>query len=105
MSKPPSWVDVRSLPANSRPDLLNLDAGERDAIALAEEIAADLLVLDDSKGRRASQDRGLTVIGTLGILRDAASVGLLDLDDALKDLSETSFHLSPAIIEALRSKR
>jgi predicted nucleic acid-binding protein len=46
---------------------LDLDAGEREAICLAEELHAAALLIDEKKGRAAARQRGLSVVGTLGV--------------------------------------
>ena len=56
---------------------VDLGAGEREAIALALETAADLVVLDDQAGRRLARARGLQVTGTVGVLVEARARGLL----------------------------
>ncbi len=56
---------------------LELDAGEAEAIALAIETDADLILLDERIGRRAAQRLGLTAVGTLGVLIAAKDRGLL----------------------------
>src|ERR1035438_3010613 len=52
IARPPAWLQVRSL--RYRPDrgLEYLDPGEREAIALAQEIQADHLLLDEAEARR-----------------------------------------------------
>ncbi len=55
----------------------DLGAGEREAVALALEIAADLVILDDQQGRRVAREKGLSVIGTLGILIEARERGII----------------------------
>lgn len=104
ISNPPAWLEIATPKTIATEVLAHLDSGERDAILLAEEMDADLLILDELKGRRAAESRGLAVIGTLGVLRDAASLNLLDLPAALERLSRTNFHLSPAILNRLRRK-
>ena len=47
-----------------------LDEGEYEALALAEEVGADLLLIDDRQGRREAKLRNLRVIGTLGVLAE-----------------------------------
>jgi predicted nucleic acid-binding protein len=101
IAQPPVWLEIRSHSAAPDPSLARLDLGEREAIALAEELAADQIVLDEMLGRRAAQKRGLTVIGTVGVLRDAASEGLLDLRSSIERLQRTNFHISPAILAIL----
>jgi len=49
----------------------DLGAGEREAIALALEVMADLVILDDQQGRHVARERGLPVTGTVGILIEA----------------------------------
>ena len=97
----PAWLEVHA-PANA-PDasLAELDPGERDAILLAAELRADQLIVDDRQGRRAAEKRGIPVMGTLGVLREAARLGLLDLRIAVERLQHTSFYLAPEILARL----
>jgi predicted nucleic acid-binding protein len=44
---------------------------EREAIALALEAGADLVILDDQRGRRIAREKGLSVTGTVGVLIEA----------------------------------
>src|SRR5271155_4824360 len=79
MGQLPSWLEVR-VPENAPDALLaKLDPGERDAILLAGELRVDQLIVDDRQGRHEAEKRGIPVMGTLGVLREAARIGLLDL--------------------------
>lgn len=49
----------------------DLGAGEREAIALAIETDANMIVLDDREGRRVARERELSVTGTIGVLVEA----------------------------------
>ena len=59
------------------------------------------MIVDELQGRREAERRGLSVIGTIGVLREAAEEGLLDLRSAIDRLRQTSFHISPAILVRL----
>lgn len=54
-----------------------LGRGEREAIALALETTADLVVLDDQQGRCIAREGGLSVTGTVGILIEARERGII----------------------------
>ena len=56
-----------------------LDEGEANAIALAREINADLVLLDEKEARRIARRLGLKILGTLGILILAKRKGHLKL--------------------------
>jgi uncharacterized protein len=54
-----------------------LGAGEREALALAVDTTAALVILDDQEGRRLARTLGLTVTGTAGVLVEAYTRGLV----------------------------
>jgi predicted nucleic acid-binding protein len=60
-----------------------LGAGEASAIFLAKELAADLTLMDDWKGRRLAAEEGLVVVGCVGILEELYRRG------EIKDLRHT----------------
>lgn len=65
-----SWLETRSGSNRSLVDLLllELDRGEAEAISLAIEIKADLLLIDERRGRTIASHLGLKFIGLLGAL-------------------------------------
>jgi predicted nucleic acid-binding protein len=84
---------------------LILDPGESEAIALAIQVRADLLLIDERKGRSAAVGLGLKTTGLLGVLLEAKAVGLLEkLEPLLDDLISTAeFHVSAKVMaECLR---
>jgi predicted nucleic acid-binding protein len=97
-----SWLRVQPV-TSSRPDpaLDHLDAGEREAITLAEELKADQILLDEMDARREAARRRLPFIGTLGVLRRAAQLDLIDLPSSLVQLQRTTFYVDPELIRSL----
>ena len=75
ISKPPAWLEVRTVQKSKPAELDYLGAGEREAIWLAEELHADWLILDDYAGRQEAVRRHLPVMGTLRVLDEAAAPG------------------------------
>lgn len=98
--RPPSWLEVRQVIVPSDRALAVLDAGEREAIALAQQLQAEVLLMDDLGGRREAQRRHLRVTGTLTVLFLAAERGLLDdFPATLQRLQQTGFRASPKLIQ------
>jgi predicted nucleic acid-binding protein len=98
---PPHWLEVLSPSTTLNPPVARLDRGETEAIALAEELNAEWLLIDEAAGRDEATKRGLQTIGTLGILREAHRAGLLDLRSAIDRLSATGFRVNPSLIQLL----
>lgn len=75
----------------------DLDRGEAETIALAMEMGADLVLLDEKPGRRAAERLGLRVSGVVGILLEAKAQSHIDSVRPLLDrLSlEAGFYISP----------
>ena len=60
-----------------RADLLaDLDRGEAEVIAVAQELNADLIIIDERLARRHAKRLGLKLAGTLGVLLKAKQFGL-----------------------------
>jgi predicted nucleic acid-binding protein len=89
---------LQTLPDSS---LNFLDRGEREAVALALEVGADRLIADETLAREEAKRRNVSVIGTLGVLRNAARANLLRLPEALSKLQQTNFYVAPELIRSL----
>ena len=80
---------------------LDVDVGESEAIALALEVNADLIVVDDKGGRSVAEAVGLRTIGVLGVIVLAKQRGLIEhgrpIIDAL--LTRTAFRVSASLVE------
>ncbi|MBC7365522.1 MAG: DUF3368 domain-containing protein [Undibacterium sp.] len=77
-----------------------LDRGEIEAILLARELAADLLLIDERLGRQAARRFGVPVRGLLGVLADARRRGHVPaLAPLLRRLRENGFWIADDLIE------
>ncbi len=94
----PPWCRIRQ--ASGQPDtiLMQLGAGEREAILLAQEMQADVVLTDDLEGRQEAVQRGIAVTGTLGILERLALRELIDLPTVIAQLPATSFYAPSEIV-------
>lgn len=100
MKSIPGWLEVCTIKPQKDAALQSLDPGEREAIQLAEEQRAHLLLIDERKGRREASRRGIATTGTLGVLVSATKRGLLDGGAAYQRLTRyTTFRSSPEVRE------
>ena len=69
--------------------------GEAEAIALSIETGADLAILDDHAARVKAMRLGLSVKGTLGIVRRLMEIGAFesDLEELFIDLKAMGFRI------------
>jgi predicted nucleic acid-binding protein len=99
----PEWVRVRKpvqVDAALRQNR-KLDEGEIQAIALASELDAHVLI-DERDGYEAARAYGLACTGTLGVLDAAAGQDMLDLKSALVRLTrETNFRCTQPLLDRL----
>ena len=93
------WLIVRP-PLALRP-FPRLDPGEAAAISLALELGASALLIDEKAGRKVAAANGLEVIGTVGVLEEAAGRGLLDLEVAFERLKATDFRFPAKTLDHL----
>lgn len=101
------WIRVVELKNRDLFDDLSvdLDPGEAEAIALAVELSADLILIDESDGRIEAKEHGLVITGLLGVLVRAKKQGLIDSvrPEIARLVLEADFWVSPALVEEAAS--
>jgi predicted nucleic acid-binding protein len=93
----PDWVIEQTLSQAIGPQILaaSLGAGESEALSLALELRASLLILDERPARRLAAALDIPVIGTLGLLLKAKNLGLIaELKPHLAALLNHDFRIS-----------
>jgi hypothetical protein len=102
------WLDRQPVTSQAIVDALQaeLDIGEAEAIALAVEKQADLLLIDERRGRQVAARMGLIYIGLLGVLLEAKRKGFMSevkpvLDDLIAKAGFwVSSHLYSRVLQA-----
>ncbi|MBV9669575.1 MAG: DUF3368 domain-containing protein [Acidobacteriales bacterium] len=97
----PEWVAIQSASPASDAALHLLGPGEAEAIQLAIELHADLLLIDERVGTHEASARGLRTTGTLGVILRGADRGLLDPKAVLAKLAKTNFRMSRKLRQEL----
>jgi predicted nucleic acid-binding protein len=100
------WLSVVPLIAAVPDDLASaLDVGEAEALALALETRADLVLLDESAARLKARQLGLTHTGVLGVLRQARRTNRIPSLKAeiLRLRTNARFFVGPALEKKLLS--
>ena len=92
------WLTVRT-PVEVVP-IEGLDPGETAAIALAKEMHAELLIIDERLGRRVAKREQIQSYGTIGVLEKAAKEGLIDLAEAFERIKQSKFYISHKYLDS-----
>ena len=110
------WIKVRSIHSPDKRQALQqrypyLHSGEVAAIVLAQELAAQRIILDDKRARQVAQAEELPLIGTVGVILLAHRLGQRSrpeaesiLDRLYQGTAYISTNLYHAAIEALRQE-
>ena len=103
------WWRIRIVPPRATAQveelMRELDRGESEAIVLALELNAELLLIDERTGRDVARRMGIRRTGLLGVLLEAKHCGLIPAVTHSLDrlVSHTSFRVHPSVrIEVLR---
>jgi uncharacterized protein len=88
------WIKTKVLKLDQVARLLRatLDPGEAETVALALELQADLILIDERDGRSAAERAGLRVTGILGVLLRAKASGQVESIGLELDALRTRAH-------------
>lgn len=103
----PSWLRVMPVTQSAfiLPDHVLLDRGEVAALRLAKELRANLVLIDERKGRAVAGRLGLAVTGTLGVVVEASRRDLVDFEQAVALLRDsTNFRIDDEIVVVARRR-
>ena len=99
------WVIIKNPNNNALLNrlLIQLDEGEANAITLAIELNADLLIIDEIKGRKIASSLSINITGLAGVLILAKKEGYLKSVKPTLDkiLNETSFRMSKILYQQI----
>lgn len=98
IATPPPWLELKAPTTTAGERIAGLHSGETAAIALAEELRADRVLIDEQQARKAAAERRLRVTGTIGVLEAAAERRLIDLEQAFDRLKQTDFWVTPKFL-------
>lgn len=98
-----NWINIVQIQDNlAIKYFMDMDSGEAEAIVLATEIGADLIILDEKIGRFHAKHADLKVTGTLGVLIKAKQQGLIsELKPLLFELVEKDVWINEKLIKAV----
>lgn len=106
------YLDIKSLPwieiskirnTDSRLYFLDLDNGEAEVLILANEMGADLVIIDEIMGRRYAKQFDLNLTGTIGVLLKAKEKKIIDsVMDLIFRLTNKGTWISPKLIEKIK---
>ncbi len=100
------WIVVnqvsRKILSSLRTHPAGLHRGEIEAIGLALQLDADLLLVDERQARKFANKKGIRVFGTLGVLKLAHQRGLVaDLRLALHELRANGFYVGDELYQEI----
>jgi len=92
----PAWLEVRKADVSLFTPAIKIQDGEREAISLAIELKANILLLDDDDALKEARRLKLTTARLFAILERASEESLSSLPKAIEKMRRTSFHMPPA---------
>jgi uncharacterized protein len=95
------WIEIIPIKDKTQVDLLmiSLDKGEAEVLALAKQLGADLILVDEEKARKSAVIAGYAVMGLLGVFTLAKKFGLIDqIRPLINELKRNKFRVSDRVV-------
>ena len=96
------WIQIKEIKDRKEANVLQavLDYGE--AEVLAQEINADLLILDNKEPRMFAKHLGFKIVGTIGIILLANKKRIIDKPlEIILELREKGFYISDSLLNEI----
>lgn len=94
------WIHVQQIRDDYEKKMYRarLHDGEVEVMILAQELSADLVVIDDNAAKRTAKYLGLIVTGTLGVLLKAKQQGIVDkVHPLVSEMKRNGFYISSTL--------
>lgn len=103
------WIKIKPIENKNhhlkRAFLRDVDEGEAEAIVLALQESADLILLDEYDARELARNYELKITGVIGIILKAKKTGLIErVDEHIDDLRDSGFWISDELYEKICDK-
>jgi len=101
-----SWIQKKEIKNRAlRKHYFDLDDGEAEVLVLAEELEADLVIIDEYLGRKYAEILGFKLTGTLGILLKAKEQGKIKaVKSLIEKLQQAGVWFSKSLIDLVLMK-
>lgn len=101
------WIHVKAIENKAKRLMFKpgLHEGEVEVMILAQEIHANMVLIDDQSARKAASSLGIPVGGTMGILLTAKAAGFIpSVTPLIEEMVNNGIFLSPKLIAEVRKK-
>ena len=96
------WIKIKDVQSEELVQKFReeLDRGEAEALALAIEIGADYLLIDEKAGRVVARNNQIKILGTIGVLLNGKKAGLVkSVKEKMDNLKKIGFWINKQLYD------